>query len=76
MTYPTLCYNKIGISKKMKVLPPELCPILWTSKILPCMARRLLQGVVNLAGQRWTLRCDVLDRCQSTKLTVLATVHG
>ena len=69
-TYPTLCYQKIRVSPKQGSFPLELCPKLWTLKILPWHVDRR-KYVVNLVRQR----CDKLGTVVGqTKLTVLATV--
>ena len=48
-TYPMLCYKKIWVSPKSGYFPLELCPKIWTLRILPWQVDR----VVNTTRRHW-----------------------
>ena len=68
-TYPTLCYEKIRVTPKIKYFPLHLCPKFRTVKKFVTAYRSSKLSSTEANAER-----DKLDRQRSTKLTVPATV--
>jgi len=46
-TYSTLRFKEIRVSPKIRVIPREICPELWTLNILPVQVDRVVSKLVH-----------------------------